>query len=279
MVLSYAERNLEPIRMGLEDYLTQSTGQIAQITSMTKVELVPYTAFGLKGLSLRSRDEADKTLLTAEKIYVSLPLRTLLLGSMDYYALQAENVEIASSVFLPEKLLLSFAGISDKTPDDGPASLIAEGRYNGQELLLTAALEREAGKKFYIYHFGKQSAVTFKLGEIEGYGVFKRSKQSLGNITLTRGPHRAIFSVDNIFSEDSLSLDGTINGVAFTGTVEKRGDQKILKIIPVYTEKDDDKRVLNFIKIISKDIAIDDKADFIIEVDDAAVPDDESVKE
>ena len=269
-MLSFAEHNPEPIRQGLEDYLMEASGNPAQIDSITKVELVPYTAFGLKGVSLRAAGDADKTLVKAEDIYVSLPLTTLLLGGREYYALQAEKLEIAGGYFLPKKLSFSYAGISDKTPEEGAANLMAEGNYNGQEILLTAGLERKPGKKFYSYKIGNETPVTFKIGMIEGDGVFNRKAGSFENITLVRGLHKAEFSVHHIFGKESISVEGKLNGVAFTGTTKQVDGKTILVIKPVYTEKDDDKRIANFVKVLSHDMAIDNAANFAVETDNAA---------
>lgn len=265
-MLSFAEKNPEPIRQGLEEYLTEAAGSPAQITTMTKVELVPYTAFGLKGVSLRAPDDPGKSLVTANAVYVSLPLKTLLFGAREYYALQAEKLEIAGGYFLPKKLALSYAGISDKTPEDGAANLVAEGNYNGQDFLLTAALERKRGKKFYSYKIGDASVFTFKIGTVEGDGVFNRKAGSFENITLVRGPHKAEFSMSHLFGKGPLTLDGKINGVAFTGVTEKTDGKTVLVITPVYAERDDDKRIENFVKVIGHDMGIDNAVGFAIKI-------------
>ncbi|PZO87239.1 MAG: hypothetical protein DI626_04495 [Micavibrio aeruginosavorus] len=101
---------------------------------------------------------------------------------------------------------------------------------------------------------------------LEGDGTFNRKAGALENITLVRGLHKAAFSVRNLFSKEAATLEGTINGVAFTGAVEKSDGKTILTLTPVYTEKDDDKRIANFVKVISHDMGIDDTANFAIKI-------------
>lgn len=235
-VLSLAQRSKEPIRMGLEDYLEQATGHNAEITSLEKVQLVPDVVFDIKGVLLRDRVDAQKSLMKANSVSVALPLSNLILGRSKYYAFNAQGLEIASGYVLPKKIALDFAGISHPDTALGEAHFILDGQYNGQPVLVTAEMIVDSNDKKPLYSFRSEFPVTFKIAALEGNGRYVRGWNGidLKAVHMEAGNFTADFDVVNITQNPvAAEITGTLGDVAFKGQVrEEEGDVRI-ELYPV----------------------------------------------
>jgi hypothetical protein len=259
-VLIFAARSKEPIRLGLQDYLTQASGHRAEITDMEKVRLAPNVEFRIREIIIRSKDDAAKSLLKADNAYIELPLGYLFIGVRRYLGFEVKNLETASGFFLPKKLTIGYAGISD--PSDGKKSpqFMAEGKYNGRDLLVTVdMLRKDRGKKRPYYAFDDSFRLTGKLGVLEGEGVFVRNLTSvmLDDVHVRRGSeYLAVFDVNDI-RRDPLraNIAGTVNEIPFTAVID--GD--VMKITPGSDKPQDLKTLTQFVDAITKDMGVEDK--------------------
>lgn len=259
-VLLFAARSKEPIRLGLQDYLTQASGHKAEITDMEKVQLAPNIEFRIKGIVIRDKGDAGKSLLKAERAYIELPLGYLFIGVRRYLGFELQDVQVASGFFLPKKLTLGYAGISDPTEGQKSPQFIAEGKYNDRDLLVTIdLLRKDRGKKRPYYAFDDSFRLTGKLGSLEGEGIFVRNLTSvmMDDVHMRRGgDYLAVFDVNDI-RRDPLraTVSGTINEIPFTGAVEG----KVLTITPGTDKSQDLKTIAEFVDLVAKDIGIEDK--------------------
>lgn len=256
-VLSLAEKYKEPMRLGMQDYLMQATGHDAEITSLTKLQLTPNIVFGLDGIDIRERAESRKVLLHADKAYISMPFWNLMLGINSYHALEVKGLQVATGYWLPKKIDISIAGISDKPDSEIPPNFLIDGTYNNLPLLVTAEMDRKAGKKFYKYSFKKEFPVTFKLGALEADGIYERgfTSASFKQVQMVKGADRAEFVARNVDTVPlSADIEGTINDVPFNAVLTKSGESNLLKITLASTGADDLKKVKRFVDSVSKDI-------------------------
>lgn len=262
-VLSIAARSKEPIRLGVQDYLTQATGNPSEITDMESVKLVPNVDFRMKGIVIRDREDLDKTLLKAGKAYISIPLLHLFFGIRKYLGFEIHDLEIATGFFLPKKLTLGYVGVSDPSGGEKAPHFIGEGIYNGKDLLVTAEMMRKDRKgKAPLYYFDDSFRLTAKLGTLEGEGVFVRGFAStmIDDAQIRKGQYAASFDITDIKRNPAHArAEGTVNAVPFKAELTPR----LLKIIPGSQKPEDLKILSSFFADVEKDLGIEGNADIL----------------
>lgn len=268
-VLNLAERSKDSIRLGLQDYLSQSTGHVATITDMSTVELSPDMIFKMNGIAIRDKEISEKTYVSAEKAYISMPFWRMILGSQKYIGIEVQNLEIASGYFLPQKLSISFAGISDPTPDKMPASFLVDGTYNENPVLMTLQMDRQKARKYFLYSFPLSSPFTFKIGNLESDGIMTRGSKgvSLKKVQMILPQDRAEF-VFNDISQNPLSgtLEGTINDVPVTGVLDKRDEKSILLLTPKTSDQKSMAAIISFIVAFKSEIGLKQTHNFDVQI-------------
>lgn len=258
-VLVFAARSKEPIRLGLQDYLSQASGHKAEITDMVSVKLAPNVEFRMKGIVIRNKDNAGQAFLKADEAYIALPLGHLMVGIRRYLGFELKNLQFATGFFLPEKLSLDYAGISDPSGGQKSPQFMAEGKYNGQDLLVTIdMLRKDRGKKPPYYLFDDSFRMTGKLGILEGEGIFVRNITSvmLDDAHVRRGDLMAVFDINDI-QRDPLrgKVVGTVNDIPFTGDLNGH----VLTVTPGSSKPEDLKILARFFDNVAKDIGVDGK--------------------
>jgi len=261
-VLSLAERSKDSLRQGLEDYLRGASGQRAEITDLSEAKLIPDMLFNMKGIYIRDAKDSKKVYVHADNAYVAIPFWRLLLGMRSYAALEVKGLEIASGFFLPKKLTVDYAGISDPTPQTTKASFVVEGSYNNLPLLMTMVLDRNVGRKGALYSIPTLSLSTFKLGPLEGDGIYSRrySGVSIEQLHLVRKGQVAKMTVEGL---DNRPLNaraiGTIDKVPFNATLIQTGENSVLKIIPEASDRESLLKIETFINGIKEDFGVTGK--------------------
>lgn len=183
-------------------------------------------------------------------------------GMARYITLEARGVELASGYFMPEKTTIRFAGITDPEPDKKTPQLIVEGVYNGQDVLATAEMERNLGRKYSTYKFGNTFHFTFKIGGIEGAGLYDRRfiEVVLENFVLTHGGRRATLLVTiNKDGKTRAKIEGDVDGAAFTGRIEESDQGSVLHIVPMAADGPEFEKIASFAQNIAKDLALNGK--------------------
>lgn len=262
-VLVFAARSKEPIRLGLQDYLSDASGHPAEITDMVTVKLAPTIIFRMKGIIIRDKKERGKALLKADHAYVSVPLINMFLGIRSYLGFEIGDLEVASGFFLPQKLSLDFTGVSDPSGGEKAPQFMAVGQYNKQELLLTAEmLRKNRGKKPPVYSFDDIFRVTGKLGLLQGEGVFMRgfTDVSIKDAHFLRDGDEAKFDVTKIETEPLHALfDGTVNDIPFKAELTPH----LVKITPGSDKPEDLKTLGRFFGDVAKDFGVENKPDIL----------------
>lgn len=258
-----AERSKEPMRKGFEDYIAGATGHRATITELAVFELVPDTKFVLKGIDLRDSTDPKKILARAESLSLSLPAWRLFTGFIKYHAFELKNLELASGYVFPDKLQVTYAGITDGDIDTVP-NLVVEGRYRDQDLLITGDMKREAAGKRWLYSFERSFPITFKLGMIEASGLYVRGLTtiSLKQMQVVRGNDRAEFVFKDIDPEVPAGLmEGTINDVPVKGELNKSGETVTLSIRSEAQDAGSARKIVSFISLLEKDLGLEGQED------------------
>lgn len=270
-VLEFAETSKEPLRLGLQDYISRvSGGHPAEITVLEKSEIFPRMEFILKDIIVRDKDDAKKALVTADRIQVETSFWKSSMGLANYKIFKVENAAFATGYLFPKKLNLSFAGISDPSPQTSPPYFIMEGEYNNRPLLITAEMER-GGKKDFNYDFASEFPVTFKLGGTEATGRFLRSVTSVdfAQVVLASSGRRAVLRTEGMsFDPAHIRFLGDMGGFSFAGEFKKATEGYDLYIQP---SSDDPEFLANLkalVAAVQTDLAIrdEDKSHIRIEI-------------
>jgi hypothetical protein len=234
-VLELAESSKEPVRLGLQDYISRvSGGHPAEITLMEKSEIFPNMEFILKGIVVRDKDDATKALITADNVHVETSFIKATLGLADYKVFQINNAVFATGHLLPKKLALAFAGITDTSPENAPPYFIIEGNYNERDLLITAEMQRGGNKKRH-YDFASEFPVTFKLGSTEASARFMRGFTSVdfAQMVIASGGRRAVLRTEGMaFSPLKIRFIGDMGGYPLAGEIKQEGEDYHLYIQP-----------------------------------------------
>jgi hypothetical protein len=262
-VLSLAQRSPDALRKGLEDYLSKATGHRGEITELAQARLVPDVVFDLKGVNIRDWEDGDKVYVHADGARIIIPFWRMMFGSARYAVLEINNLQIATGYFLPQKLSIGFAGITDPPPQTSAPQFIADGEYNKLPLLVTMEMIRKPTKKGPLYSFANNSLMTFKLGETEGEGIIARhfSSVSLESARLERGDMAAEFTAQNI-EETPLNskITGKIGDVPFNALLTEEGENIVLNITPEATNADGAVKIKRFVDAVMGDLGLSDKA-------------------
>src|SRR5688500_5572690 len=72
-ILKFAENSSGPLRLGLQDYLSRTSGgHPAEITSLEKSALFPQVEFILKDIVIRDKANKTKTLVAADQAHIAM---------------------------------------------------------------------------------------------------------------------------------------------------------------------------------------------------------------
>ncbi len=259
IVLSLAERSTDSIRLGFQDYMSRASGHEAEITELSRAQMVPDMAFRMKGVLIRDKSARDKVLISAKEAYIAVPLWRMLTGLPRYIGFEVRDLSIASGFFMPMKTTISFAGISDPTPDSKLPQFIVEGDYNGQEILVTAQMERSQSSRYYLYQLPGEFPFTFKIGKIEGAGTYDRRLTDviINPLTITHGGHTATMNMILTGEKEiSARIEGNVDGAIFKGDVSGDAPQRVLTIIPEEEGGKDAETIEIFVQAMMDDLGL-----------------------
>lgn len=267
-VLSMAQRSPDALRKGLEDYISQTTGQRGEITDLSEVRLVPDAYFDMKGVYVRDRKTPKDVYLKVKTARISLPFWRMMTGSTAFHMAEITGLETASGFLLPKKLTLDFLGISDPVETAAP-QLMAEGRYNDLPLLATMEIQRKHKGGKPLYNTGAQSMITFKLGETEGESLLKRGflDVSLESARLERDGIEAQFTAENLHAEPlNVKIHGRIEGADFNAVLTREGDNTVFRLTPATSSAEDAHKIKRFVDLVSGDLGLTDEKNVKIEI-------------
>jgi hypothetical protein len=260
--LKLAERSNNALRLGLQDFLSQALMADAEITTLEQSKLVPEIIFHAKGINIRDKEDGERMLASADQAYIAIDFWRSFIGSGRFNGLEVRDLEIASGFLFPRKTSIKFLGISDPPPQTISPVMLMTGEYNKKELMVTLELRRH-GSPVFKYDFGKVVPMTFKLGDLEASGFMERKFDSVGfeKITLRRGNHQAVFSLNNMGEKPlNLNLEGMIDeSIPFTAQVSEKDD---VKTMLVHVDEDKLQNATIFFNLISQDFGLEKDNDF-----------------
>ncbi|MFA5592741.1 MAG: hypothetical protein WC989_05455 [Micavibrio sp.] len=261
-VLVMAARFKEPMRQGFQDYLESVTGEMAEITDVTTVKIVPAAVFTMEGVLIRDKETRERSLLKARRVSISLPFWGLITGTRKYYGFELTGLEVASGFFLPKKLTLDFAGITPPDIPMGQAYFVMDGQYNRHPLLVTAEMLVNSRGKIPVYSFRDTFPISFKLGKVEIEGLYARGWKGIAihNGRLGNGLGGVLDFAVSEFQKSPLSarITGSSSEIDFDGVL-KQEDGRILILLNPADEAGDEaiKTLQDFIDPVLRTMGLD----------------------
>lgn len=265
-ILEFAEGMKDPLRLGLQDYLSKVSGDHpAEITKVEKSELFPQIEFTLDGVVIRDKEDRAKTLVSAGRVEVAMSFWKTFLGLADYRVFKIEKADFATGYILPKKLSLNFSGISDPSPGSAPPYFVFDGRYNERPLLITAEMQRK-GKKTIHYDFAAEFPVTFKLGDTEAVARFRRGMASIdfAQMSITHGDRKMLLRTEGMeFDPLHIRFIGEMDENPLAGELEQSGDDYSLYIVPGSENPQFLANLTAFVEDVRKDLGLEGEKDHI----------------
>lgn len=265
-ILEFAEGMKDPIRLGLQDYLTKVSGDNpAEISAVEKSELFPEVEISLKGIVIRDKDDAKKTIVSVEHAEITMSFWKTFLGITDYRIFKIEKAEFATGYVFPKKLSLSFAGISDPSPPSSAPYFVFDGNYNDRPLLITAEMQRKGTKNVH-YDFASEFPLTFKLGGTEADARFQRNLTNLRFVQTAIVSHgrKVILRTEGVeFDPLHIRFIGDMGGYSLAGELEQSGDDYTLYIVPGSENREFLANLAAFVASVKDDLGLKAKDEHI----------------
>lgn len=98
VMLKWMERSPAQLKVGLESYLTQMAGYPADIGALNKISFVPSMMVEMENVRLWALDDPNRTMASAERVHLSMPFWSVMLGSARFSALSAEGIFVDEEV-------------------------------------------------------------------------------------------------------------------------------------------------------------------------------------
>ena len=195
-VLSTIGGNGNALRLGIQDYLSESTGYLAQISTLEKMSFFPVTHIAFQGATFhkpvekaekppeevkkeneRQRIEdpsyphqkgmadffdAGDMVASVGSGVVSVDFWDMFFSRRRFHQFEVTDVEIEPGVWLPAALNLSAVKV---VPDTDSPSLIAEGKYGAHKLDIKLKLAQVKDKRSRItYELPDETPIKIVLG-------------------------------------------------------------------------------------------------------------------
>lgn len=202
-VLMSLTGNSEALKMGVQDYLNETTGYITNIHSLEKMSFYPHTHISFRDMTFHKpmqKPEPSAEQLAKEKAdlrdpdkgmppqkvmadffdagdevghvgqgVITMRFWDMLMTNRRFYELDIKDMQINKEAWLPEKLHLT--SLSVKPDADFPA-LSAQGTYGTHKLDLQVKLGQKKEKNGRIlYEFPNQTVIKMALGPLTLDGI------------------------------------------------------------------------------------------------------------
>ncbi|MFN3826618.1 MAG: AsmA-like C-terminal region-containing protein [Micavibrio sp.] len=209
MILSTLGKYKEPLRLGIQDYMNQSTGTISEIALLEDMSFFPVTSIRFSGLSffkpIQKSDAEVKAIEQAnnvkkdtgelspisrgniedvysrgekvafvEKAHIAMGFWDLLLSRKRFYAVAAEGVSVEKGIWLPEKLVIHTINVDH---DESRYWLSGKGRYGDHDFTFTIDILAQALRGNILrYEIADKTPFAFTFGPISAKGVMHAKK-------------------------------------------------------------------------------------------------------
>lgn len=97
-MLKWMERSPAQLKVGLESYLTQMAGYPADIGALNKISFVPNMMVEMQDVRFWALDDPNRTMAGAERVHLSMPFWSVMLGSPRFSVLSVEGITTDEAV-------------------------------------------------------------------------------------------------------------------------------------------------------------------------------------
>lgn len=169
--LKLIERAKDPLRQGIEQYLSQISGQHVGIDELSYASFLPDIDFRMKNVIFRAPEDDQGISARIEKLAFAMPFWSMMTGRTTLRALYLSEVHAKEGLWTPYALSITTLEIIDD--ESAPPALQADGRYDGGKMSLSLALsakgKRGENRTFYL---SPGAAVSLTLGRAHLTGAY-----------------------------------------------------------------------------------------------------------
>lgn len=167
-VMSSIGGNSPALKQGLEQYLSQTFGGVAEIETLNSMTFYPYMAADVEGVRIYDTDKREKVILSADAMEVSLGFWDMSIASGNIKALNIVNAKAEPGVFTSEPLTVEDLGIKEQ--GEGEFALTANGTYNGVAYKFQAEMQPVGEGESQRFRFGDVRPFDFTIGSVSATG-------------------------------------------------------------------------------------------------------------
>lgn len=150
-VLTNIGGNSSVLHQSVEQYVSEATGYVTQITKLNTMQFFPDIIIDVEGVHLK--DAEQKTVLTADKFKISFSFFDVLFTQGRFRDFQIQNMSLAPGLVVPSGLKIDKLVLEDKK-DKGRLSL--QGRIGAENFSLLANIDIKGSPARRTFFFGDQ---------------------------------------------------------------------------------------------------------------------------
>lgn len=189
----------EPLKKGLEDYLSSETQLDVTINDFKGLYFFPQVKFQAGGITFKQN---GKVLAKAGAVNISAGFWNIFFGRGRLKEFSVEKLSAPAGLWLPQSLDLSRLAL-DQTAVDGKPGLVAQGQYGPHKFTFSMASGFDkgmggdkAGQAYYLA--GDKHPFKFALGSYKASGTYE-----------DQGRHGVLITIAR-FGDDNASVSGTV---------------------------------------------------------------------
>lgn len=141
--LKLVERYPQELRVGFEQFLSDSSGTNASIGKLSHVKFIPNFDLSAQDITMHDRNNAANISMEAKNIEMSAPIWSMFFGGSRINKLHVESLIADEGLMSPKSVQFDTVDIIDKNgPEQYGSFLIANGLYDGQKLSVEIEIKK-----------------------------------------------------------------------------------------------------------------------------------------
>lgn len=164
--LKAVERAKDPLREGIEKYLSEASGQVVKIDALEHVTFLPDVRFHIKNALFRNPADENDIRARITDLDFSMPLTAIIFGQGKVEKLTAAGLSAEAGIWLPGKINIDAMGLTDGGNEGLPA-MEASGEYDGRSMTLYLEVgAQQKNSKRVFFSMKRAAPLTLTLGNI-----------------------------------------------------------------------------------------------------------------
>jgi hypothetical protein len=164
--LKAVERAKDPLREGIEKYLSEASGQMVKIDALEHVTFLPDVRFHIKNALFRNPADENDIRAQITDLDFSMPLTAIIFGQGKVEKLSAMDLSADAGIWLPGKIKINTIKLTDGG-DAGLPAMEASGEYDSRSmtLYLEVDAQQKSGKRTF-FSMKPMAPLSLTLGNI-----------------------------------------------------------------------------------------------------------------